>query len=549
MKRLSLLILIFATSLLSAIAQESSMLYFSKHNPVRHNLNPAFMPDGYKVYVGIPGLSNIDVFAGNNSYILNDFCKIKNGDVYSVFDSIPGKGIKDVLSEAKRTIKANASTSINILNFGFTIKEKHFINFGINFKTDVSASVPSPWIENMFDTQDLSKLKGSFDLGRTTSDVNLYTEFALGLAEKLDEKSTVGVKFKYLLGHVSAHLDMSDVKIKMDYDEWILKGKGEMYVSWPVLQINNMDNGQLYFDITQKEVKNSLGEVVDYEYDIDPMDFVKPQGHGFAVDLGATYKMLDDRLALSVSLIDLGFLKWNTSAQRIVLDAEDGFTFQAANMQDGETPMNMIDLLLDEFNRVEFNKFYYADTAKNLSYRTALTTKLFLGGEYSFLNDKISVGLLSKLYMGRCRTREEFSIIGNFRPHRFVDLSLGYDFVTGAAHNIGLGANFNLGPINLFVAADQIPLKWSGGLPVHTMGTHVSAGVNMLFGWTKFKQKKEESSVEDEEIVPETETTPENVPGSEDSSAEGSENTPEENASSEVESGNGEESIPEVESK
>ncbi len=461
------------------------MLYFAKHSPVRHNLNPAFMPEGYKVYVGVPGISNIDVFAGNNSYVLSDFCKIKNGKVSSVFDSIPLMGISNVLSEAKNTVKANASHNISLLNFGFKIKDTHFITFGASLKTDISASVPSPWIKYMFDTEDLTQLSGEFDLSRTTSDVNLYSEFALGWAEKLDEKLTVGAKFKYLLGHVSAHMDLSEVKVKMNYDEWILKGHGDMYVSWPVLKIENMDNGQLYFDITQKEILDENGEVVDYEYNINPKDFFKPQGKGFAVDLGATYKMLDDRLTLSASLLDWGFINWSKSAQRIVLDADEGFSFEAANMQDDENPLDMINLLLDEFNRIEFNKFYYADTSGNLRYSTKLTPKLFIGGEYSFLNDKISVGVLSKLYMGRCRTREEFAVFGNFRPHRFVDLSIGYDFVTGAAHNIGLGANFNLGPINLFMACDQIPLKWKSGLPVNTMGTHFSTGMNVLVGWSK----------------------------------------------------------------
>lgn len=476
---------------MNIFAQDASVLYFSKHNPVRHSLNPAFMPDGYKIYVGIPGLSNIDVHAGNNSYVLSDFCKIKNGEVYSVFDADPLIGVGNVLSEAKNTIKANASTSVNLLNFGFTIKEKRFFNFGMSLKTDVSASVPSPWIKYMFDTEDLTKLSGSFDLSRTTTDFNLYSEFALGYAEKLDDKLTVGAKLKYLLGHVSAHMDLADLKVEMNYNEWILKGKGEMYVSWPVLRIENMDNGQLYFDITQKEVKDADGNVVDYEYNINPTDFVKPQGHGFAVDLGATYKMFNDRLTLSASLIDWGFINWSTSAQRIVLDADEGFKFEAANMQDGQQPIDMINLLLDEFNRVEFNKFYYADTSANISYKTKLTTKLYLGGEYSFLNDKLRAGLLSKLYMGKGRTREELSVFGNYSPHRFIDLTLGYDFVTGAAHNIAFGANFNLGPVNLFIAADQIPLKWKSGLPVHTMGAHVSTGANLLFGWTKFKEKKD----------------------------------------------------------
>ena len=350
----------------------------------------------------------------------------------------------------------------------------------------------------MFDTEDLTKLSGSFDLSRTTTDVNLYSEFALGFADKLDERLTVGAKFKYLMGHVSAHMDLSNLKVQMDYNEWILKGRGDMYVSWPVLKIENMDNGQLYFDITQKEIKNEKGEVVDYEYNIDPSDFFKPQGHGFAVDLGATYKLLDNRLTLSASLLDWGFINWSKSAQRIVLDADAGFKFEAANMQEDDDPIDMINLLLDEFNKVEFNKFYYADTSKNLSYSTNLTKKLFIGGEYSFLDDKISVGLLSKLYMGRYRTREELSLYGNFRPHRFVDLSVGYDFVTGAAHNIAIGANFNLGPVNLFVAADQVPLKWKGGLPVHTMGTHVSTGMNLLFGWTKGKQQQHEERNDEE---------------------------------------------------
>ena len=195
MKRFSLSIIILATSLLAAFAQDASVLYFAKHNPVRHNLNPAFMPEGYKVYVGVPGLSNIDVNVGNNSYVLSDFCKIKNGDIYSVFDNDPIIGINSVLSEARNTVKANASTSLNILNFGFTIKDIHFINFGVSLKTDISASVPSPWIKYMFDTEDLTKLSGSFDLSRTTTDVNLYSEFALGFADKLDERLTVGAKF------------------------------------------------------------------------------------------------------------------------------------------------------------------------------------------------------------------------------------------------------------------------------------------------------------------------------------------------------------------
>ena len=105
MKRLSLTILFLATSLLASFAQEASVLYFTKHSPVRHNLNPAFMPEGYKVYVGIPGLSNIDASAGNNSYVLSDFCKVKDGEVYSVFDADPIKGIGDVLSEAKTQSK------------------------------------------------------------------------------------------------------------------------------------------------------------------------------------------------------------------------------------------------------------------------------------------------------------------------------------------------------------------------------------------------------------------------------------------------------------
>ena len=107
MKRFSLFIFILAISLLTAFAEDASVLYFAKHSPVRHNLNPAFMPEGYKIYVGMPGLSNIDVNVGNNSYVLSDFCKIKNGEIYSVFDNDPIIGINSVLSEAKNTVKAN----------------------------------------------------------------------------------------------------------------------------------------------------------------------------------------------------------------------------------------------------------------------------------------------------------------------------------------------------------------------------------------------------------------------------------------------------------
>jgi len=90
----------------------------------------------------------------------------------------------------------------------------------------------------------------------------------------------------------------------------------------------------------------------------------------------------------------------------------------------------------------------------------------------------------------------------NFRPVKWFQPSVSYsvlDGLDGRVKAIGAGAQFRLGPINLYAAVDKIPignksrveiekLPWPVA-PKYMNGTNVYAGMTWVFGPSKSKQK------------------------------------------------------------
>ena len=126
------------------------------------------------------------------------------------------------------------------------------------------------------------------------------------------------------------------------------------------------------------------------------------------------------------------------------------------------------------------------DAPKN--YTTWLSAKLLIGGEYSLMEDKISIGALSKTYFVRKATREEFVLSANFRPIEYFSGTFTYNLFDGW-NNIGIGLNGNAGPINLFAAIDHIPLRYASvsghKVPCYVRDTRVTLGMGVIIGYRK----------------------------------------------------------------
>ena len=79
---------------------------------------------------------------------------------------------------------------------------------------------------------------------------------------------------------------------------------------------------------------------------------------------------------------------------------------------------------------------------------------MVLGGEYSFLNDKIGLGVLSTTRFGEIEKYSELTAMATFRPTTLLNLAVSYSLLQGSDT---FGLALKLGP--LMVGTDYMFLS------------------------------------------------------------------------------------------
>jgi hypothetical protein len=198
------------------------------------------------------------------------------------------------------------------------------------------------------------------------------------------------------------------------------------------------------------------------------------------VDLGATYS-ITDKINVSASVIDLGFINWKTNNQNFVTNDVD-FTFQGIDvnqfLQDSNFVSNFTDSLQGLFNA----------SNDSSAYRTSLSTRFYLGGQFKVL-PILNVNALwfNEFILGKYRPG--FALGATFKIKELVSLSANYSMYGRAFGNVGLGANFRLGSVQFFVMTDNI----LGVLDLSSSKNwHANAGLAFNIGKPDKKKKKDE---------------------------------------------------------
>lgn len=464
-------------------AQEASTLYFIEKNPMRHQLNPAYQPEG-KFFIGMPGLSSLNFNVGNNCLTFSDVFQGQtvNGEKQTVsfLSKYADNGIDNFLDALNENVRVYTDYNVMLLSFGLRVKQKHYITFGLANRADVQVSIPK--------TLPKAILKGNTNPdGRLTMGIedfstvaSLYTELAVGYSQQFNEKWNFGAKSKLLLGHANVHTDFKDMSLTMDKDEWKLTGDGSVDVALPGLVLTPTEDGTL--------------DEVEFSDDVAAGDFVKPSGVGMAFDLGATYQLLPN-LNVSASVLDLGMIRWNKSLHHLTKKKDFVFNGVVYEVSDRDT--------IDYGKEYEdlANSMYTVDN-NTKAYNAWLTAKVLLGAEYGVWNNKMTFGLLSKTYILQRKMYEEMTLSANFKPWRIFSAALSYSLLDGEWHNLGLATNFNFGPVNYYLALDQIPLLYATGggamIPTRTRGANFSMGLNYVFGYKpkKIKEPKDSKDVQ-----------------------------------------------------
>lgn len=431
-------------------AQLSNTLYFLENAPVRHQFNPALQPLS-NFYISLPAIGNTQLSLGNNSLAVSMLDLKKD----------------DLLKAIKPTTLIDADIQTNLLGFGFRTGNAYW-TFSATAKATATIGLPSEVFRlllkgNAEIVDGLPVLTNTvFDLTKSKGSAMGYIEAALGYSRNIGDKWQVGLKLKYLHGIAGGSFASDSLRLESGIDAFRITGTGRLDAAYP--DFNN----------------------------ITASTFLKPSGRGGAIDLGVTYKPIEN-LQLAASVTDLGFINWTSNIKNRIYSLDYTFRgingFNISNILTGIDTGNLTDSIMTD---IKDNLQESTDTKK---FAGTVSPRVYVSAEYKFLHDLLAVGLLSSTRVVNKQIYPEITTALSVRPADWFNLSMSYSVMNGRAGNIGAGLGFRLGFVNAFVTADYIPLYYANlskplnlgsvklsKVPAETSRLNLAVGVNLVFG-------------------------------------------------------------------
>jgi len=480
------LIFIFLYSIIPFFlgAQQVNTIYFMENVPFRHNLNPAFQPISY-YYLSLPYVGHTQIDVRNNSLTLKDVIYNYNGQTI-YFLNPAGGNTQQFYNTLKPTTVIHASGQTNLLSFGFKHKTA-FWSFSLTKKIDDNVSVPKDLIRFLlFGTPDITN--NSFDFTGFQTDASAYTESAVGYATKLNKKWSAGLKLKMLFGYENISNTNNVLLLNAGIDKWTLK----------VSEIINMSG-------PNKVQKGDSSIPLSFKYPTALTILTKPLGMGAGIDLGITYNPISN-LTLSVAILDLSFIRWNTNIKNINYNID--YSFDGIGQIDSVKNFDKFKTVFDRIttgNTLVDSLSKAFQSANNLektkkAYTTFIPTKLNLGAEYSIIDNFLSLGLLSRTIFYKKIITEEITASVNARPVNWLNATLSYSILGGQIKTLGAGLGIRSGFIHWFISGDYLayqkanlslkefnPNNWDVNIPIpyNTKNFNLSVGMNLVLDQIK----------------------------------------------------------------
>ena len=376
--------------------------------------------------------------------------------------------------------------STEILSAGW-YKGKNFWSFNIGLRTDIGANLTKNMFTflNEMETVEENWRNSNYDISGQRLNINAYTEVGLGLSRQINSRLTVGARVKALLGIGNMELKLNKVAMNANLpnDAEITKWSSESY--WSSMtpsqaaqaaqelkdKFNNYHanltvGAELKSSFKGLELKEEEGKdyVTDFDFDSGKLGIA---GYGFGIDLGASYKILDN-LTVSASVLDLGFISWSKSSTKIAsanpdpIDIKGSTYANMVNPNDPNTVMNAVNQLQNDaqgyMDRVtngdvlDYDMLQLEVGDAKESRKSRLASTLVLGAEYGFFNNKLAVGVLSTTRFVQPDALTELTFSANYRPKSWFNVALSYSAIQSAGKSFGLG--LKLGPV--FVGTDYM---------------------------------------------------------------------------------------------
>ena len=475
MKRLLTIYTALLLGLTAALANPNTM-YFMEYLPYQAMMNPALQPR-CKSYVELPLISTISASASTGGLTLNDFFYIKDGKLVTFLH--PEYGTKEaVYSKLMRAPGFDAEVDLSLLGFGFRLKEKGYVTINASLRANTAIGMPSDiFTLGMYGTPDTVNVN-SYDIDMPIS-MNVFLDLSGGYSQKINDQWTAGGRVHLLYGLANARLKSDDLALDMSHQEWKLSGTVNGNMSVIGVGLDTDENGNVTGFSTPSSMDNFF-KTLDCSF-------------GASLDLGAVYKPVPE-LKISLSVKDLGFIVWKTNATKCSGSIEGVYTGVGYPLSDE-----------DFSSTLEVGQL----TATKGTYTTMMNGKIYAGVEYDFLNNMMSLGLVSKTSYNYSHWNEEITVAYNLRPCSWFGLSASYSLISGRSSTLGLGVNLRIPPFSIYAVSDYTPVHYtSSGIPYRTSAVNVQAGIVLTFGCMKKKVKEaapEEQVVLEEKSAEESE--------------------------------------------
>ena len=471
-KKLMGALLLMMGFVLPANAQFLRTSYFMEGTHYRQQLNPALIPT--QGYFNIPVLGSVNATVGSTSLGYQDIIDI-------IDDSDNFYSNPDFLSRLKDKNNLNVNVSTEILSAGW-YKGKNFWSFNVGVRADIGASLTRSMFTflNEMDALEDNWRNSNYDISGQKLDINAYGEVGLGYARQINNRLTVGGKVKVLLGIGNMNLKInnvmmnanlpSDARINQLQDQNYLSGldaagitrlKSEIESYHANLNVDaHLESSFKGLELVQEDGQDYIS---DFDFDSGKLGIA---GYGFGIDLGASYKIMDN-LTVSASVLDLGFISWTKGATKIASANPESINMKGTSYVNGIDPNdipNSITAIQNNITRLQADADGYMNRVNggdvldyemlqlqteeaHKSRKSSLASTVVVGAEYGFFENKLGVGVLSTTRFVQPKTLTEVTFSANYRPKSWLNVALSYSAIQSAGKSFGLG--LKLGPVFL----------------------------------------------------------------------------------------------------
>ena len=456
MKRLLLILLLIYSG--NAYSQHEGTFYFMNTISQSTYYNPAFTPK-YNTTIGLPGISSNYFGVLNSGFSYNDLIsrRAEDDSLVVTLDKFYDK-LKD-----KNHLKGE--TMADLFHLSFKLNPRMHFTLNVTNKTNIHLVYPKE-IANLLINGNVPNIGKDAEFSITVNGSG-YIETGVGLNYEINHMWSVGTRFKYLKGYTNITTKQADFTINTA-DNYHIQLKGDALIQ--TAGLSNLEDEEL------DNFSDFMGLI---------------NNNGFGLDLGASFRP-SDRFTFGLALVDLGKIKRNNAVTEYVLNPETAdFTFRGVDIAE----------LLEDDSDLEFDldsleeKFKFQEV-NGSAYSSILPAKIYLSGSYELCRNLYTSVLLS----GQ-KNKGSFNMAAtaNITKHvgKAMTLAVSYTASQNSYKNIGAGLSFNLAPLQLYVAGDNLFGAATTAISGKDINSHINGmqyfnlrfGINFIGAWQKTTEK------------------------------------------------------------